>query len=285
MKILAFFLIMIHMPNACWANHGKHQHHHHATAGPQVSSFYHQLPGTNSYMSVTRYFTTANSQNATKSQDNFHPWNPRFQVPRIEVDNDEWKELLTDYFAESGFLGSNQLLKQVPEGLVNLNYDIHICVHMGTQLQPEESAYPPTAVSYPGSAKLHTLLLLDADQGNQLHWLVTNIPGVKVHQGQIISAYAGPNPGQATGLHRYLIVVMEQESGLIHEELVQSYKSESSCETLQKSVPSLDAFRASLNLSQPIAANYFTEEYNNFVDNINGHCLASVPIQPHPLYK
>ena len=127
-----------------------------------------------------------------------------FQVARIEASDDEWAEQLREVFEESGLLGT-QLLKQVPEGMVNLNYDIHICVHMGTELTPEESAYPPTAVSYPeegdSANKLHTLVLLDAEL-NKLHWMVINIPGAKVHKGKTITAYAGPNPAENTGTHR-----------------------------------------------------------------------------------
>ena len=69
---------------------------------PFVSSFSHALPGTNSYMSVTRYFNQPSpavpAHEATRTQvpstsalslndplnqssgDNFHPFNPRFEV-------------------------------------------------------------------------------------------------------------------------------------------------------------------------------------------------------------
>merc|ERR1711953_689960 len=95
---------------------------------------------------------------------------------------------------------------------------------MGTEITPEESAYPPTAISYPGEGasedKLHTLVLLDADLNEKLHWMVVNIPGAKVHEGQIITAYSGPNPAAGSGLHRYITLVMEQESGKITDSSV-----------------------------------------------------------------
>lgn len=282
-------------------HHHQHQTNHQIVQTPFVSSFSHSLPGTNSYMSVTRYFNapaaaalhTAPTLNHSDSVDAdsddpkyYDPWNPRFQVPRIEASDDEWEEQLREVFEESGLLGT-QLLKQVPKGLVNLNYDIHICVHMGTELTPEESAYPPTAVSYPGEGKsadkFHTLVLLDAEL-NKLHWMVVNILGAKVHEGKVITAYAGPNPARDTGPHRYIILVMEQ-SDLINDESVTEYKSESSCQTQNLDTFDLPLFQERLNLSQPVAANYFTQKFNPFVENINGHCLRDVPIQPHPLYK
>ena len=98
-------------------------------------------------------------------------------MSRIEVDDEEWAEQLQEVFEESGLLGSD-LVPEVPKGLVNLNYDIHVCVHMGTEITPQESAYPPTAISYPTSSPdtLHTLIMLDTSL-NKLHWMITDIPG------------------------------------------------------------------------------------------------------------
>ena len=72
-----------------------HQTNHQIVQTPFVSSFSHSLPGTNSYMSVTRYFNapaaaalhTAPTLNHSDSVDAdsddpkyYDPWNPRFQV-------------------------------------------------------------------------------------------------------------------------------------------------------------------------------------------------------------
>jgi len=296
---------------AAWGNHGHHGNHHSLHSSithqqPLISSFSHKLPGTNSYMSVTRYFNSRPSvddgqlllhqENQSQRQghavqDNgFHPWNPRFQVKRLEATDEEWEEQLKEVFEESGLLGG-QILRVVPKGLVNLNYDIHTCVHMGTEITPEESAYPPTAISYPGEGasedKFHTLVLLDADLNEKLHWMVINIPGAKVHEGQIITAYSGPNPAAGSGLHRYITLVMEQESGkILDSSVVQKYKTESSCSGAEiRENFHFQTLREELNLSEPVAVNYFTQQYDSFVENINGHCLKNEAITPHPLYK
>merc|ERR1712043_15973 len=199
-------------------HHGGHHHdhghdHHHQMSDdltenlprslPIVSSFSHKLPGTGSFMSVTRYFnanvkdhnhSNHEHDDVTEQQrtrvinaqgDEFHPWNPRFKVSRIEASDDEWKEQLEEELQDSGLLDEQgRILRQVPNGLVNLNYDIHVCVHMGTELTPEESAYPPTAISFPGDGnsanKLHTLVMLDITDNNRLHWLVVNIQDQKL---------------------------------------------------------------------------------------------------------
>ena len=45
-----------------------------------------------------------------------------------------------------------------------------------------------------------------------LHWMVINIPGSKLDQGQTITSYKGPAPKSGTGAHRYVIVAYEQKS-------------------------------------------------------------------------
>ena len=91
-------------------NHGSHHHHSHSSTShqqPLISSFSHKLPGTNSYMSVTRYFNSRpnvddgqllHQENQSQRQghavqDNgFHPWNPRFQVllRHFKIRMDRW---------------------------------------------------------------------------------------------------------------------------------------------------------------------------------------------------
>ena len=98
--LMAFmaFIITETEGNHPGAHHHDHQHHqtnHQIVQTPFVSSFSHSLPGTNSYMSVTRYFNapaaaalhTAPTLNHSDSVDAdsddpkyYDPWNPRFQV-------------------------------------------------------------------------------------------------------------------------------------------------------------------------------------------------------------
>lgn len=287
---------------------------------PYVSSFSHRLPGSGSYMSVHRVFqvprghpqATPNlsssspfhpghlglfpeQQRASSSEPTFNPFDPRFKIPRVEATDEEWEETLAEVFEESGLLqpGTGLILRQVPKGLVNINFDVHTCVHMGTEIDPEESTYPPTAISYPSDEVeadaeeiLHTLVLMDVDLENRVHWMVTNIPGAKVNKGKTVATYASPNPGRGTGTHRYVVVVMEQTTGeAIADDQVATFKSDNSCDLPNRENFDLQGFRAKLQLSEPVAANYFTEEYTSFVDNIDSHCLAEVPLQPHPLHR
>ena len=51
---------------------------------------------------------------------------------------------------------------------MNLNFGTHTCVHMGTKLKSSESAYAPTALSFPiesvESNKLHAVIMVDLDR-------------------------------------------------------------------------------------------------------------------------
>ena len=126
--------------------------------------------------------------------------------------------------------------------------------------------------------------MLDITDNNRLHWLVINIPGPKVNKGEVIATYARPNPSEGSGFHKYVMLVMEQTESFSEEPFIR-YKSESSCEQKNRENFDLQKFRQTLNLSEPVAVNYFTQQYSDFVNNINGHCLKDVPIQPHPLYR
>ena len=57
---------------------------------------------------------------------------------------------------------------------------------------------------------------------------------------------------------RYIVLVMEQPSP-INVELVTDYKTETSCQTQDLESFDLTNFQENLNLSEPVAANYFIQ--------------------------
>lgn len=50
------------------------------------------------------------------------------------------------------------------------------------------------------------------------HWLVGNIPGNNVDQGDVLSAYIGSGPPPDTGLHRYVFLVYKQNGKINFDE-------------------------------------------------------------------
>lgn len=46
------------------------------------------------------------------------------------------------------------------------------------------------------------------------HWLVVNIPGNNVSEGEVLSGYIGSGPPQGTGIHRYVYILYKQPGKL-----------------------------------------------------------------------
>ncbi len=89
------------------------------------------------------------------------------QVDREEVSDAEWRAEIYSVFHASGIVPD--VLPHVPLGLVNVNFGTHNCVHMGTVLDSETSAYEPSAVSWPADKeKLYTLVRIALFQSYQL---------------------------------------------------------------------------------------------------------------------
>lgn len=233
----------------------------------------------------------------------YDPFNPRYPVGREEVSDEEWEAEMHEDFETSGLLhtrGKRGILSKVPKGLVNINFGTHTCVHMGTELKSSESAYAPTAISYPIEeelAKLHTVLMVDLDHESTkgqnsietsdkdlkpshmyLHWMVINIPGSKVDDGQTITSYKGPAPKPGSGVHRYVIVAYEQKSDtpLRIDHGAAPFRTSFPCQESGRLYFDLENFRSKYNMSEhPVAANYFQVQYDEFVDNIDQSCSVS----------
>ncbi len=105
------------------------------------------------------------------------------------------------------------IIRESPKGLVSLNFGLHACIHMGTEVDSKTTASPPTRqlinfqqshlsyfmgqfseifylcsrVTYPAQAdRLYTFLLMEAETGT-LHWMVINVPGSRLDSGSSIS--------------------------------------------------------------------------------------------------
>jgi hypothetical protein len=83
-------------------------------------------------------------------------------------------------------------------------------------LTPFETSTQPV-VSYPTEKdSYYTLFLYDPDavteSGYYIHWAVTNIPGNRIEDGNVILSYSGPNPPKKSGIHRYIFSVYKQRN-------------------------------------------------------------------------
>lgn len=138
--------------------------------------------------------------------------------------------------------------------------------------------------------------MLDADNRNAVHWLMINIPESELEKGEVISEYDSPTPKRGRGPHRYVIMALEQRGQGSHgsqdrhlrssdlteyrgsacrgqaQSKGQSEEGQSEDSTGYSHLEDLSAFRSQFGLEEPVAANYFTVEYDAFVESILEYC-------------
>lgn len=93
-------------------------------------------------------------------------------------------------------------------------------VHYGNFLTPSQTTHEP-AVDYDCSEDSHWTLVLANPDGNLfekgkevLHWMIGNIPGSRISNGQILCEYLPPVPVQGTGFHRFVFCLIKQNGEL-----------------------------------------------------------------------
>merc|ERR1712083_27733 len=195
------------------------------------------------------------------------PFAPRFQVPRWEISDSEWEEEIKEGFVNSGLVPC--VLPSYPPGLVNINYGVHGCVHLGTHMQAVTTATPPTRISYPTEhGRIHGIILLDIASMSVL-WLVVNVPGSDIPGGQTIAEYQPPAP--VHGTHSQYLVIAMLQSRVINKTSLHRYEARL-CQYSPRRLFSLGYFMAYTGIEVIVAANYFTVEHDNYVDSINQYC-------------
>lgn len=108
-----------------------------------------------------------------------------------------------------------------PDDLVEVTWKDSQC-SVGNVLTPTQMKEQPLVKWNSEPNSFYTLLMTDPDApsredpkfGEWKHWLVVNIPGDKVSEGEVRSEYIGAGPPEGTGLHRYVFLVMKQRAKL-----------------------------------------------------------------------
>ncbi|ELK35755.1 39S ribosomal protein L38, mitochondrial [Myotis davidii] len=90
-------------------------------------------------------------------------------------------------------------------------------VYHGNEVTPTEAAQAPEVTYEADEGSLWTLLLTNLDghllepDAEYVHWLVTNIPGNRVAEGQETCPYLPPFPARDSGFHRFAFLLFKQE--------------------------------------------------------------------------
>lgn len=141
-------------------------------------------------------------------------------------------------------------------------------VNQGNELTPTQVQQQPIVEWEASENNYYTLVMTDPDAPSRAkpkfrefrHWLVANIPGNKVGEGEVIAAYVGSGPPQGTGLHRYIFLLYKQPGKLEIEEPRVANNS-------RRNRPNFRAakFAEKYNLGAPIAGNFYQAQYDDYV--------------------
>ena len=82
----------------------------------------------------------------------------------------------------------------------------------GVFLSPKETNAEPKIEYIAKPNTLYALIMYDPDAvvGNWLHWVVVNIKGNNVKNGDELFRYTGPAPPKGSGIHKYIFLLYEQ---------------------------------------------------------------------------
>jgi phosphatidylethanolamine-binding protein (PEBP) family uncharacterized protein len=125
-------------------------------------------------------------------------------------------------------------------------------IKKGIFLTPLETRLEPKVEYNAKSDGLYTLMLHDPDAvvGNYFHWLVVNIPGDNIKNGDVLFKYKGPAPPKGSGKHRYIFLLYEQS------ERINTHFSD-------RMMP-MNKFYAKLNVNlQLVSRVYFISKYQD----------------------
>lgn len=162
------------------------------------------------------------------------------------------------------------VIDTVPAGVIKVNYN-SLEVNMGNELTPTQVQCQPN-VSYPTeSGALYTLCMTDPDAPSREnpkyrewhHWLVVNIPGSKVSEGETLSEYVGSGPPKGTGLHRYVFVTYKQPGKLTCDEKRLTNRSGD-----HRGGFKIREFAKKYNLGAPVAANFYQAQWDDYVPKL-----------------
>lgn len=163
------------------------------------------------------------------------------------------------------------VLDLVPDQRLEVIYPSGVEVSDGNELTPTQVQNLPSFY-WESEDSLYTLALVDPDGPSRekprfrevLHYLVTNIPGDQVGRGDTLVEYIGSGAPKGTGLHRYIFVVYDQGNETISSDIKIPKTSFDGRVNF-----SIRKFAEEHSLGEPLAANFFQAQYDDYVPKLN----------------
>lgn len=181
-------------------------------------------------------------------------------------------------------LYGNQIVPQAinlpPNCQVNVTWDGMRSAAFGNEITPTQVQNRPRVTWTTEMGALYTLLMVDLDGGSTLgqvrQWLVVNIPGNNLLEGQIITPYLGGLPPQNTGFHKFVFVVFKQ-CNQTTQDFSSFYTAPANKFACFNTRSMFDAklFQTNYKLKE-VATNWFISQFETFVNTQ----LANIPTSP-----
>ncbi|CAH1103325.1 unnamed protein product [Psylliodes chrysocephalus] len=119
------------------------------------------------------------------------------------------------------------VIDKVPDQVIQVSYPSGVKVELGNELTPTQVKDEPSTLTWTADPEtFYTVAMVDPDAPSRqdpklrevLHWLVGNVPGGNIKDGEYIADYRGSGPPQGTGLHRYVFLVYQQNGKINFKE-------------------------------------------------------------------
>ncbi|XP_069686875.1 protein D3-like [Periplaneta americana] len=153
-----------------------------------------------------------------------------------------------------------------PKEFIQIRYG-HLSVNLGNELTPTQVKDIPKVDWEAEDGEYYLLCMTDPDapsrenpvRAQMRHWLVGNIPGDNIDEGETLTEYIGSAPGNGTGLHRYVFLVYRQPGIVHYNEIFTSNRS-----IFTRPNFSINDFSKKYNLGHPYAGNFYLAQYDDY---------------------
>ena len=160
------------------------------------------------------------------------------------------------------------VIDSIPAASIDVEWAIAgVRAVQGNELKPSQVKSLPKITFDGKSDKLYALLMVDPDAPSRkepklrefCHYVVVNIPGSEVAKGDTLIEYIGSGPPLGTGLHRYVYLLYEQKAKVTSNLKIS--------DKMLNGRPGFSAkkFAKDNNLGEPIAANFYQAQYDDYV--------------------
>ncbi|XP_058466726.1 protein D2-like [Malaya genurostris] len=164
------------------------------------------------------------------------------------------------------------LIDRAPLVFAKVAYRSKRLVDASKELTPAEARTEPKVEWCADPTTFYTLIMIDPDSPTRteplnrefVHWLVGNIPGKHVEQGEVMFEYMPVFPQSASGYHRYIFLLYKQHC---HNDYSEAPRASRKNRTPRIRFSTRD-FAHRYSLGQPIAGNFFVAKFDDYVPTI-----------------